>query len=80
MRVYMCVCACGRRFGIAVLADVRYISRISIRNIIHVCRTPIHFHSVYSPSYVYTYIYIYTYIYAVRDEEKKAVELTRERG
>lgn len=62
MRVYMCVCACGRRFGIAVLADVRYISRISIRNIIHVCRTPIHFHSVYSPSYVYTYIYIPIYM------------------
>lgn len=50
-RVYVCVC--GRRFGIAVLADVRYILRISIRNIIHVCRTPIHFHSVYSPSYIY---------------------------
>lgn len=28
---------------VAVLADVRYISRISIRNIIHVCRSPIHF-------------------------------------
>lgn len=53
-RVYVCVC--GRRFGIAVLADVRYILRISIRNIIHVCRTPIHFHSVYSPSYIYIYI------------------------
>lgn len=29
---------------------------------------------------MYIHIYIYTYIYAVRDEEKKTVELTRERG
>lgn len=36
---------------------------------------------VFSFVCIYIYIiYIYLYIYAVRDEEKKTVELTRERG
>lgn len=41
---------------VAVLADVRYILRISIRNIIHVCRSPIHFRvgvCVYLPMCTY---------------------------
>lgn len=57
---------------IAVLADVRYILRISIRNIIHVCRIPRYIFTTLSPSYSPSYVYT-IYIY-------KTAELTRERG
>lgn len=82
MRVYVCVCV-----RVYVWKEVR--DRGPRRCSIYIVLAFAILFMYAEPRYIFTrcillrmyiHIYIYTYIYAVRDEEKKTVELTRERG
>lgn len=81
-RVCVCVCACVRVEGGSGSRSSQMfdISRVLAFAILFMYAEPRYIFTRCILLRMYIHIYIYTYIYAVRDEEKKTVELTRERG